>query len=155
MFSGNKRLMKTEKYLLIGLLITVFTLVFCSESYCNPKDAKNALINYLNKRSQGEYQNCINHYSNKYKKRHIKELGTSCYDYFRTNEMRYYDSKIINTKERKRKFILKIATSIEDPTSTAIYLSAIENYAMVMESGEWKIDSWSIKYKNKKIKIRN
>jgi hypothetical protein len=135
------------RHLIAYSLIAIFIFVFCQGGYCNSKDPETVLMKFLKERSQGKYQNCSDYYSVAYKKRHIQQMGTDCYEWYRTNETEFKNPKIIRKKKTNGKITLTVTVSTEDPTSTPIFGSAIEHYDMVMENGEWKIDNWSIKYK--------
>jgi len=40
-----------------------------------------------------------------------------------------------------------VESTIDDPTANTIYAKATEHYNLIVEKGEWKIDSWSFEYK--------
>jgi hypothetical protein len=135
------------KHLIAYSLLATFIFVFFPGGYCYSNDAETVLMKFLKERSQGKYQNCSDYYSVAYKKRHIQEIGKDCYEYYRTNETLFKNPKITGKKKKNGKISLTVTVSTENPTSTPIFASAIEDYDMVMENGEWKIDNWSIKYK--------
>lgn len=60
--------------------------------------------------------------------------------------MHFKESKIM-TFEEKGLNRFRVETTIEDPTSNPIHIKAIEHYDLIVEKGEWKIDNWSIEYK--------
>ena len=136
--------MKSRAFIFTVLLVSTYILGL--SEFSNAGDAELTLKTYLEFRGKRNFKKCCEFYTDRFRASFIRNFGNICPDWFIESEMHFKRSRILDAVDGDpNKFIVE--TTIEDPTSIQIYTTAIENYDLVVEKGEWKIDNWSIEYK--------
>jgi hypothetical protein len=131
------------------LFLLIFS-TYCSTPFVTPKsdekqEAKATLLQYLYKRSHGDYKECKKFLSKHFLQDFIKKFGSAYLDYYRWENEDYYNNfNILNAIKTKNLISIKIAVEIQGPGYEG---EALEEYRMSHEEDHWKIVDYDIEYK--------
>jgi len=137
--------LSTFSILLLLIFSTYSSFVFATSKFDEKQEAKVTLLQYLSKRSQGEYIECKRFLSKKFLQDFIKKFGSTYVDYYRwEKEEHYFNFKIIDALKTKGLISIEVSVEVQVPGYTG---EALESYRMGLEEGHWKIVGYDIEYK--------
>jgi hypothetical protein len=124
---------------------TYSSFAFAASKVDEKQEAKDILLQYLSKRSQGKFIECKEFLSKKFLQDFIKKFGSSYLEYYRwEKEERYTNFKILEVLKTKDLISINVSVEVHGP---GYKTEALENYSMSYEESRWKIIDYEIEYK--------